>query len=124
MIATSGKNELFPGEGLDRALGRGYHVASYRYQAPRTERDWEVPQRQANVRLEDELFEKIEVAAFVHRRSFAEEMRKALEVWVESLAEDPLIVQASRSREEIPPPEGATVTDLATKKRGVGKRNA
>jgi plasmid stability protein len=83
-----------------------------------------VPQRQANVRLEDDLFEKLEVAAFVHRRSFAEEMRKALEAWIESIADDPRIVRAGESREDVPLPEGATVTKLNPKKRGAGTRDA
>jgi plasmid stability protein len=99
----------------------GYYVAHY--QAPRTERDWEVPQRQANIRLDDQLFEQIEVAAFVHRRSFADEMRAALIAWVEAHEADPLIRSASKSRQPIPQPDGAAVHQLNPKRRRGGDGN-
>ena len=76
-------------------------------------------QRQANVRIDDELFEQIEVTAFVHRRTFADEMRAALVAWAERYREDPLVKQASGSREATPAtvPEEANVTHLNPKGR-------
>jgi plasmid stability protein len=64
-------------------------------------RIWEVSQRQANVRLDDRLFEQIEVAAFVHRRSFAEEMRAALVAWAERHEDNPQIQKAGSARDPL-----------------------
>lgn len=79
-----------------------------------------MPQRQTNIRLDDELFERIEVGAFVHRRSFADEMRAALVAWVDQLESDPLIQAASKAREPLPNEEGAEVRSLAEKRRRTG----
>lgn len=82
-----------------------------------------MPQRQANIRLDDQLFERVEVAAFVHRRSFADEMRAALIAWVDSLDGDPLIERASGSRVPLPEPEGARVSSLEDAKRKRTRRD-
>jgi len=83
-----------------------------------------LPQRQTNIRLEDELFEKLEVAAFVHRRSFADEMRAALIAWTDALRDDPQIVQARDSRDPLPEPEEAQVSSLDAKRKRATRRDA
>jgi plasmid stability protein len=83
-----------------------------------------VSQRQANIRLDEELFERLEVAAFVHRRSFADEMRAALTDWTDKLQSDPLIAAASKSREPTPEPEAAQVSSLDAKRGRTNRRNA
>lgn len=119
MIATPGQRTAT--NAVDVQSSCGYYVA--RYHPPRTERDWEVPQRQANIRLDDELFEKIEVAAFVHRRSFADEMRAALVAWADRHVDDPLIQSATQSREPLPEEEGAQIMPLKRSRRRSGNRD-
>jgi plasmid stability protein len=41
-------------------------------------------QRQTNIRLDDETFEDLEVAAFINRRSFPDELRAALQAWLDT----------------------------------------
>jgi hypothetical protein len=48
-----------------------------------------VAQRQANIRLDETIFDKVESAAFIHRRSIAEELRVAIVAWVDALEGDP-----------------------------------
>ena len=41
-------------------------------------------QRQANIRLDDETFEDLEIAAFLNRRSFPDELRAAVRAWLDT----------------------------------------
>jgi plasmid stability protein len=59
-------------------------------------------QRQANIRLENETYERLEVAAFVHRRSVADEMRAAVLQWLDEHEGNPRFAQASGARDPLP----------------------
>lgn len=59
-------------------------------------------QRQANIRLEEEVYERLEVAAFVHRRSVADELRAAVLQWLEEHEGNPRFAQASGARDPLP----------------------
>ena len=61
-----------------------------------------MPQRQANIRLDDRDFERLEVAAFVHRRAVADELRAAVTAWLDAMEENPLFQTAGGAREPLP----------------------
>jgi hypothetical protein len=80
-----------------------------------------VPQRQVNIRLEDAEFERLEAAAFVHRRSLPEELRIAVKAWLAGLEGDQAIETVERHRDPLPSSETedeASVHLLDAKRRG------
>lgn len=79
-----------------------------------------MPQRQANIRLDDREFERLETGAFIHRRSVADELRAAVKNWIVELEKDPRVVRAERERDPLPPPDTdeAEVHSLDAKRRG------
>jgi hypothetical protein len=86
-----------------------------------------VPQRQANIRLDDREFERLETAAYIHRRSLPDELRAAVKVWLEQLNEDPRVAQAEASRDPLPTPlevEEAEVHSLEAKRKGARGKNS
>jgi plasmid stability protein len=83
-----------------------------------------VPQRQLNIRLDDQDYERLEVAAFVHRRSIADELRAALNGWLDKAENESRFADASRSRDPLPEADAAksNVSSLAIqRKRSRGK---
>jgi hypothetical protein len=80
-----------------------------------------VPQRQVNIRLDDAEFERLEAAAFVHRRSLPEELRVAVKAWLAALEGDPAIATVESARDPLPNSETddeASVHLLDAKRRG------
>jgi hypothetical protein len=81
-----------------------------------------VAQRQANIRLDETIFDKVEAAAFIHRRSIAEELRAAIVAWLDALEDDPrmsALDQVTRDpiENETPGEGGAEVSSLADKRK-------
>jgi plasmid stability protein len=75
-----------------------------------------VAQRQANIRLDDGVFERLEAAAFIHRRSIADELRSAVEEWVEKHQNDPRVRAARELRDPSDEPEDTIVSSLDEKR--------
>jgi plasmid stability protein len=81
-------------------------------------------QRQANIRLDDAVFEQLEVAAFIHRRSLPEELRIAVIAWLKALEDDPRMSKAAELREELPADEVESIVSLDEKRKRNGRRGA
>jgi predicted DNA-binding protein len=84
------------------------------------------PQKQTNIRLDETSFEWLENIAHVHRRSVADELRMAVEQWVEQHKEDPRI-RATRELRDPSADESGTpaVSSLdARRKRKPGQSDA
>jgi ribosomal 50S subunit-recycling heat shock protein len=80
------------------------------------------PQRQTNIRLDEPLLEWLEAVAFIHRRSVAEELRAAVDRWVEDHREDPRVRAARELRDPHRDEEQGEVRSLAAKReRASGK---
>jgi len=57
-------------------------------------------QRQVNIRVEDADFEALETAAFLHRRTVADEMRAAVLEYLNAARMDPRFARAEELRDE------------------------
>lgn len=76
-------------------------------------------QKQINIRLEEPLYEWLEAAAFVHRRSVSEELRAAVDQWLDGHGDDPRVKAARELRD--PDQERAQVSSLTAKRQQVTK---
>lgn len=74
------------------------------------------PQKQTNIRLDELTSEWVETIAFIHRRSVADELRGAVEEWVEKHRDDPR-VRAARELRDPTGEEQASVSSLEAKRK-------
>jgi len=83
-----------------------------------------VPQRQVNVRLDEDEFDELESCAFIERRSLPEELRAAVRAHIAILEENPhfeAALAARRGRGEEKTGGKPAVSSLdARRKRGRG----
>jgi hypothetical protein len=75
------------------------------------------PQRQTNIRLDEPTFEWLETVAFIHRRSAADELRAAVDEWLEKHRDDPRVRAARELRDPRTGEDGAAVRSLDEKRK-------
>jgi hypothetical protein len=76
-----------------------------------------VPQRQANIRLDEATYERLEIVAFLNRRSISDELRAALLTWLETFDEKDLeIARLLRTKAAPDDDERAKVSSLEKKR--------
>lgn len=77
------------------------------------------PQRQTNIRLDEPTFEWLETTAFVHRRTVADELRAAVDEWIDKHRDDPRVRAARELRDPNDPAEDerAPVSSLDDRRR-------
>ena len=84
------------------------------------------PQKQTNIRLDEAAFEWLENIAHVHRRSVADELRTAVDEWVEKHQQDPR-VRATRELRDVVESPGevaeAPVSSLDDKRKQRPRRS-
>jgi hypothetical protein len=81
-----------------------------------------VRQRQANIRLDEATYELLEIAAFLNRRSFSDELRTALLAWIETFDKQDLEA-AGRLRKKLVAEIEQTGVSSLDKKRIARGRN-
>jgi uncharacterized protein (DUF1778 family) len=82
---------------------------------------WEVPpQRQVNVRLDDETIEVLEAAGFLDGRNLTDEVRAAIRNRAAEAGQDPIVREAlelKRKRNRPAEPQAPPVSSLEDKRR-------
>lgn len=81
-------------------------------------------QRQANIRLDEEVYERLETAAFLSRATVPEALRTAVLEWLDGFDEE-VLEEGERLRELVTPkPESpsASVSSLEKRRRNRGGR--
>jgi hypothetical protein len=75
--------------------------------------------------LDEPSFEWLENIAHVHRRSVADELRAAVDEWIEKYQQDPRVRATRELRDPLEEPEGeqAPVSSLADKRDQRGRRS-
>lgn len=79
------------------------------------------PQRQTNIRLDEPAFAWLETIAFIHRRTVADELRAAVDSWLEQHRDDARVRAARELRDPSPDDHGAEeapVSSLDAKRKG------
>jgi ribosomal 50S subunit-recycling heat shock protein len=79
------------------------------------------PQRQTNIRLDEPTFEWLEAVAFIHRRSVADELRAAVDDWLDKHRADARVRAAKELRD--PEEEEAQVSLLDDRRKRTRKRD-
>jgi hypothetical protein len=80
------------------------------------------PQRQTNIRLDEPVIEWLETTAYIHRRSVADELRAAVDDWLDRHRDDPRVRAARELRDAVP--DKASVSSLEAKRQQAGEGEA